>query len=529
MIEKDLEYTGEYSSPPYERYKDNREIFQEAGNTLTEGLYAALEGRLTILGIPKETIRTVYYVDNYGDDDVILNRLIGMGLERNVASTILNECRAEAENALRKEILAKDLSEDVVSSVLNYVIVIQRVRTAGAANDDDNHDLWARQQMYQLGAAGENCPLHYLDAVIGAATFLIAQHPDPTTGTFNIYKRFSQPGGHIHLREVVESLEKKGLEPNQVRAILNLHKHYGANLGSAYLALLQHAHELVDYKGGVLQLVADFADRKISPALQVAIVSQTENHVDYPGGSLQLAMDLSERHISPPLQEALISNWSYLKDYDKGIIQLALDLVAAGFSLAMQLNLVRQLVNRGISPSEPARPYILGLRKLYVVNPECVSKEFGSEYGKLAYYALVAPTPQKTLLALVTDTAAEKLPDLSSEHRIKLFSALLVLIQYPRYEYYREVAFLVANRAAEMELGAFDNAVMQINQLAQMFDRSGSNSNPKGALPLATNLAQDVVAIANQDQPQMKARWYDNLIYRGGRSRRYYARIASSY
>lgn len=516
MIENDLEYTGEYTSQPYERYKDNREIFQEAGNTLTEGLYAALEGRLTILGIPKETIGAVYYADNYGDDDVILNRLIGMGLERNVATSILNECKAEAEKVLRKEILAKDLPDEVVPSVLNYVTVIQRISGTTASNDDGaNHDLWARQQMYQLGAAGENCPKRYLAPVLDAACFLMLNHPDPTANLFHVYKRFSQDTGAIDIRVVVEELARKGAAPNQIRAILNLHKHYGAQLGPAFLALLKNAPDLMEYNGGILQLVADFADLGLSPAMQEGIISQAGKHIDYQGGALQLAVDLAARRISASLQTAIVANCYDLQSYPGGIVKLAEDIHGGEFAEPAQANLVRHLVNTGAAKRIDACRYIKRLAILYWINPECIDAQFTGPYNSGdRYYGLVVESDRE-LAALTVDTSAPKLPHLTSQQRIQLFSKLLQLVRYPQYSLYRESAFLLAEKAQEWKGEELDIAINQLAQLGSTFDNSRVEFQPKGALPPATLLAEDLAIIAQSDQYNMKGRWYHDALYKG--------------
>lgn len=517
MIETD--YTlGIDGEAWYRPVRSLRERFMMADRHLDDSLQTALEATLENHGVDKLAIRERVGMMRYDQVENIATAIASLGLDTDIAEQIIVQSHAIAESELKATLVLSGISEDIAASVINYIRTVQRC-SRKVGSDDNNEDLlddhtWARQQMMQLGAAGENCPPEYLGAVIDAASFLIAHHPNPTSDIFHLYKRYSQHG-HIHLRAVVEGLQAKGAKPNQIRAILNIHKHYGAQLGPAYLAVLQKAPALMEYNGGILQLVADFADHKIPPPLQISIVSQAGKDIGYEGGGLQLAMDLAARHTSPALQEAIVSKCHLLRHYQNGVVQLAQDLLAAGFSSAMQLKVIDQLASIKYPASTPPRPYVLGLQRLYDINPECVEAVLGESSSCDHCYQFVAPELKPELAALASDTTAKNLANLSPNHRVYLFEKLFDCLRYSKYPYYREVAFRLASTPEYLDLDRFKLGIGLVTSLAYSFEDPWVAPRPKGDLPTVPLLAKDMITITGQDHPKMKGRWYEALLHAG--------------
>lgn len=520
-VELETDGAEEYE---YKRYRDRREVFQCAESTLIDDFYEALTKKLIALGIADTAIKPVRHNASYHQDEKIVADVMSLGIDQEKALALVQECKLVAKVALAEEIVDKGFPIEVVDSVVQYIAVVQQLAHHREANDNDadgsvDHDyhyLWVREQMFQLGAAGDNCPPEYLASVLEATCFMMVHHPEPMSDIFHIYKRYHQEGrGHIDIHATIDDLIRRGSQPNQIRAILNLHKHYGKELGSAFLALVKNAPKLMSYNGGVLQLAADFADLQLEPVVQEGVINQADKEIEYRGGALQLAVDLAARHIPQSLQVAMVKDAYHLQDYPGGLLIFAQDVHAGGFSEEANAGLIRKLINMSAIKRDNIRLYIKGLAKLREINPECIDDYFMTGYSNSdRYYTMVVEEDEK-LVSLTADTIAAKIPHLSPKERNHLFAQVLALSGFPLYAEYREVAFLLAARAAHWKGFQFENSIDQLVSLVCGFKQFSNDQPPKGTLPTASVIADDLVTIAESDQANIKGRWYYQALYQG--------------
>lgn len=396
-----------------------------------------------------------YEYDAESDDDWSDSRSL-----RDFLCSLDSAIRDIGWKGVRERLLAGKVGLDIVESIDQYYQAVEQAiqanKTAHKYRDDEVYSsarYWKNQQMMQLGSAASNCPPSLLATVISAAAFLIHHHPNPLEKTFYVYKKFSQSDGHVHIGGVIEQMRATHVDEANIKALLYLPMIYGEALGSAYLTILNLACHLTSYEGGIGQLVSDLVTAKIPPTVQ----------------------------------EDFIYQIAWL-DNDR---------------------------------NRPMRKAIKGLIRLYQLNPDAVYPEFRICGGARRFYDAITtsdPTEQAAVGALANSTAETAIPKVSQQHRSQSFGVLLSTFKTPHQQLFADTFDVVTASEDSASPVIMDNALSQLTYLVQIatdHSRASGERTFKGPWPTATELGEDILALAKLPNPRTRARWYDTLLPQG--------------